>query len=65
MHLCLNSMTLSVFCSMVFIIAIPQTNILLITIQNLEKLEKDPSPLGKIYNNLKEQGNSSSRTALS
>ena len=27
----------------------------LITIQNLEKLEKDPSPLGKIYNNLKDR----------
>ncbi len=27
----------------------------LITIQNLEKLEKDASPLGKIYNNLKDR----------
>ncbi len=31
----------------------------LITIKNLEMLEKDSSPLGKIYNNLKEQGNPS------
>ena len=27
----------------------------LMTIQNLEKLEKDPSPLGKIYNNMKDK----------